>query len=151
MSAPNIAPLPQIGPVDPTFFALLRRGARGEVAALWEMADANFESGIARGALLLVMEGLVYARLAASRGDVGDQGRLVGMLAMAEDMCVKNGNLFRLAIALRAEGLARASIEADMRGAPIDTLLDDAVAQSDPRAVAFSQHIRKALLQAAEG
>lgn len=72
-------------------FALLKPAATGDLVAQRQLADAAFS--MARSCdqdfdpMAFMQDGLVFARLAAAQGNDGDKGRLIGMLALASELC----------------------------------------------------------------
>lgn len=93
---------------------------------------------------ITMVEGLVFARMAAAHGDSGDVGRVLAMLAICSDLCAQAGQSER-AMAHDAEALATAAAAADL-GLPIEEeLLDLAVAGSAPETVQAAQELRRVI------
>jgi len=68
-----------------TSFGLLKGAARGDIAA--QRALAMQAVGLVQmrpdiDPVTLLMDGLIFARMAACQGDTGDQGRVISMLAL---------------------------------------------------------------------
>lgn len=74
----------------PNPFPLLRDAAMGSVEAqraLAEMSLAMAKDQDDEGLMLCLLEGLVFARLAAAHGDPADEGRVISMLALCGEIC----------------------------------------------------------------
>lgn len=92
-------------------FVQVKAAAQGNLEAMRQLADhavALVRQGLADPSRTLI-EGLVFARMAATIGDVGDKGRAMGMLALlgsiSDSEDVQNDTL--------AESMAMAFVLAD--------------------------------------
>lgn len=124
----------------PSPFALLKSAASGDLDALRAQVDHSL-ADLARqpDPTIALIEGLIFARLAASIGTIRDKGRVLSMLALlgsvADDENIRS--------AASAEAIATASILADQGG---DS--GERVAQGVNEVVAFLDD--PALLEAAK-
>lgn len=103
-------------------FAQIKAAASGDLAALRALAEHSLAMLASPGnhPVRTVQEGLIFARLAAAAGDLGDRARVLAMLGLAGEIC----EAFDPAMAgdLMAEGIGLASLLADCdphRGAEI--------------------------------
>lgn len=89
----KIEPAPNL-PFDP--FGKLAAAARGEIEAQRALANEAVRRLLVEGSdvdpIVVLSEGLVFARMAAAQGDIADQGLCISMLALMvqhgdEDSC----------------------------------------------------------------
>jgi hypothetical protein len=109
-------PFPRPSEADP--FSKLTAAARGSLQAQRDLADEatrlafqRTETGeLANDPETCLIEGLVLARLAAAQGDVGDQGRVIGMIALLAEVVGEESVTEQL-----GEAMARMALMADLK------------------------------------
>ena len=118
----------------------------GDFEAARERAGALMERfDVVDGALLI--EALVFARMAAVQGDERDRDRLVALLSIGSLLLPSE-----IGMDMIAEQIARASLRADERNAPgdaeaIDLLVSFFTEEAPPAAVAKAHLCRKLLIE----
>ena len=96
-------------------FRAVADAAIGDIEAQRALADESVR--MARedpdiDPILTLCEGLVVARMAAAHGNSGDRGRVVSMLAVAAELCERDGDNDSADIFI-GEAIARMSLLAD--------------------------------------
>ncbi len=144
--AREIAPEPVPGPFNP--FAHLKAAATGDIAAQRALADETVRL-IAAGAdvdpIVVLSEGLVFARLAAEHGDIGDHSRVIGMLALAADLSGGTD-----ALLFRGEATARMAMLADQGVEEAELFLINSADNSSPEIMAAAQAYRSRMIEQTE-
>jgi hypothetical protein len=127
-------------PVDP--FELLARASRGELQAQRDLArmavaaavERDADGNLANDPLICLSEGLVFARLAATRGDIADNGLVLSILALFIDAGGEPGSA-------AAEGIARMELAASSAQSGSEQaaqMLTQLVADASPGVVALA-------------
>lgn len=134
--------------VDPDPYERIVAAARGDLQAMRDLANLAMRNALdptsGADACKQLIEGLVFARMAATHGHIADQGLVISMLALlsktgADDDCAGE----------HAEAIARLALvgdfgddfEADLVSQHLPFLADDA----DPEIMALAKEIRSRL------
>ena len=118
--------------LDP--FSALHAAATGSIEAQRAIADRAITLAMEdndRDPVTSLTEGLVFARLAASHGDVSDQGRVISMLAVLSEMVDETS-----AEELVGEAFARVELAADAGAEGVDAMLPQFAENLTPETIA---------------
>lgn len=128
-------------------FGLLKGAARGDIAAQRALADQSVSLIDNRPDLdpvSLLHDGLIFARMAATQGDVHDEGRVISMLALVGDLCDELGDHDTGAV-FAAEYIARIALLADQGVELADVTLGKAADNASPAIMAMAKEYERAL------
>ena len=129
-------------------FGLLKGAARGDIAAQRALADQAVSLVRNRPDLdpvWLLNDGLIFARMAATQGNVSDEGRVIAMLALVGDLCDEQGEP-ETGAPFAAEAIARVSLLADLGVDLADVTLGKAADNATPAIMAMAKQYERALL-----
>lgn|GEM_PF-1644085 len=132
-------------PATPNPYAALKRAAQGNLEAQRELAALGL-AGFVDGDLQSLLDGLCFARLAASHGGEDDRGLLLQMLALASDSIPREETEYRAN--LNGEAIALVSTMADEGNADADEWLARIVSNSAPENVAIGQALSRLMANA---
>jgi hypothetical protein len=130
-------------PMEENPYAHLRAAAHGDLDAFRALAKLGERMLVEQLDITAGFEGLVFARLAAVRGDIGDTGRLLAMLALAEGMIADCPEWDEQSDQIRGECIAIVSRLADAGIDMADAGLPGIVANAGPQAVEIAKSIRE--------
>jgi hypothetical protein len=126
-------------------YALLPRAARGDVAALRQLAISGINLFQSNNDGFALMEGLAFARLAASIGGEGEAGLLMAALGCVSDFAHEQRDQTEWADNADAELLVIASRLADAGAKGADKMLLGLSAATSPRAAFLAQELADAM------
>jgi len=121
----------------------LRAAASGDLEALRALVEMAGQIVVETRDLVAAVEGLTFARMAAARGDIGDEGQLLGLLALAEALVADAPEWSEYRDQLCGEALAVVSRLADAGWDDADLALPSLTKESSARAVEFAREIRE--------
>lgn len=133
-------------------YPMLAKAAKGDLEALRRLANQAVDMAFQldengeffRNPEQCLIEGLVFARLAAAQGNVADQGLVISMLALLSQFGDEEDTK-----EVVAEAIARAEMVADMDGKEsvvADEWLPAIADASAPGTIELAKQMRKAML-----
>ncbi|KZY55405.1 hypothetical protein A3736_01900 [Erythrobacter sp. HI0063] len=134
----------EVSGVNP--YASLKLAAQGDVNAQRELARFGLQRFATEGDLQSLLDGLCFARLAASQGGDEARGELLQMLALASDSMRPDETEYRAS--LNGEAIALVSTMADEGNPDADQWLQSIVSKSAPENVAIAQTISRMMAEA---
>lgn len=137
----------EIATVLETSFRLLKGAARGNIEAQRDLAMQAVGLLGTRpdiDPVSVLMDGLLFARMAAAQGDNGDQGRVLSMLALLGEELVRTGDAESEEM-VSGEAIARVALLAEQGVTIADEAVNRMVEGASPKALAMAKQYERAL------